>query len=61
MRLVIKLDLPDNPTNEDVLDYTLRKVFPRTIFIRSHNVVNETYGIHFSEEWKDAPFKGVKE
>lgn len=43
-------------TNEDVLNDTLRKVFPNVIFIRSINEMNLTQAIHFSEEWLNSEY-----
>ena len=50
-------------TNEDVLNNTLREVFPNVIFIHSINEANKTQAIHFSEEWlsKEYSTKSVLE
>ena len=53
------LDLPDNATNEDALNYMLRQTFPKVIFIRFHNEANLTEGVVMAKEWLDSPYKGV--
>lgn len=51
------LDLPDNATNEDALNYMLRQTFPRVIFIHFHNEANLTEGIVMAKEWLSKPYK----
>lgn len=51
------LDLPDNATNEDALNYMLRKTFPKVIFIRFHNEANLTEGVVMAKEWLSKPYK----
>ena len=55
------LDLPDNATNEDALNYMLRQTFPKVIFIRFKNEANLTEGMVMTREWLDSPYKGVSE
>lgn len=55
------LDLPDNATNEDALNYMLRQTFPKVIFIHFHNEANLTEGVVMSKEWLDSPYKVVNE
>lgn len=51
------LDLPDNATNEDALNYMLRQTFPKFIFIRFHNEANLTEGVVMTREWLSEPYK----
>jgi len=51
------LDLPDNATNEDALNYMLRQTFPKVIFIHFHNEANLTEGIVMAKEWLSKPYK----
>lgn len=51
------LDLPDNATNEDALNYMLRQTFPKVIFIRFRNEANLTEGIVMAKEWLSKPYK----
>lgn len=51
------LDLPDNATNNDALNYMLRQTFPRVIFIHFHNEANLTEGIVMSKEWLSKPYE----
>lgn len=51
------LDLPDNATNEDALNYMLRQTFPKVIFIRFHNEANLTEGVVMAKEWLAEPYK----
>lgn len=55
------LDLPNNATNEDALNYMLRQTFPKVIFIRFRNEANLTEGVVMTKEWLDSPYKGVSE
>jgi hypothetical protein len=54
------LDLPNDPTNEDALNYMLRRTFPKTIFIHSRNIANLTEAIHMSQEWLKKPYQGAE-
>jgi hypothetical protein len=49
--------IPDTATNEDVMNDTLRRVFPKTIFIRSQSIANKTQAIHMSDEWLGRNYK----
>lgn len=49
--------IPDTATNEDVMNETLRRVFPKSIFIRSQNIANKTQAIHMSDEWLGKNYK----
>ena len=51
------LDLPNNATNEDALNYMLRQTFPKVIFIRFHNEANLTEGVVMAKEWLSKPYK----
>lgn len=51
------LDLPDNATNEDALNYMLRQTFPKVIFIHFHNEANLTEGVVMAKEWLSKPYK----
>lgn len=51
------LDLPNNATNEDALNYMLRQTFPKTIFIHFHNETNLTEGVVMAKEWLSEPYK----
>ena len=51
------LDLPNNATNEDALNYMLRQTFPKVIFIHFHNEANLTEGVVMSKEWLSKPYK----
>lgn len=51
------LDLPDNATNEDALNYMLRQTFPKVIFIHFRNEANLTEGIVMAKEWLSKPYK----
>ena len=44
-------------TNGDVLNVVLRRIFPRTIFIRGIDPCHKTKSIVYSEEWENAPYK----
>ncbi len=50
----------DGMTNGEVMNYVLRKVFPRMIFIRGINECNKTKSIVYAEEWENAPYKAEK-
>jgi hypothetical protein len=47
-------------TNGDVLNVILRRIFPRTIFIRGIDPCHKTKSIVYSEEWENAPYKAKK-
>lgn len=49
--------IPDTATNEDVMNETLRRVFPKTIFIRSQSIANKTQAINMSDEWLGKKYK----
>lgn len=51
------IDVPDTATNEDVMNETLRRVFPKTIFIRSQSIANKTQAINMSDEWLGRKYK----
>lgn len=51
------LDLPNNPTNEDALNYMLRRTFPKCLFIHSRDSANLTEAIHMSQEWLKKPYQ----
>ena len=47
----------DGMNNGEVMNLVLRKVFPRTIFIRGIDEYNKTKSIVYSEEWENAPYQ----
>lgn len=47
----------DGMTNGEMMNLVLRKVFPRTIFIRAINECQKTKSIVYAEEWENAPYK----
>lgn len=49
--------IPDTATNEDVMNETLRRVFPKTLFIRSRIIANKTQAINMSDEWLGRNYK----
>ena len=49
--------IPDTATNEDVMNETLRRAFPKTIFIRSQSIANKTQAINMSDEWLGRNYK----
>lgn len=53
----VVVNIPDKATNEDVLNFALRAVFPKVIFIHGYNKENQTQYIVASEEWLNAPYK----
>lgn len=58
MKLII--DIPEDATNEDALNITLRTIFPRIVFIRQISVENKAQAIISSDEWLEMPYKGGK-
>ena len=49
--------VPEGTTNGEVMNLVLRKVFPRTIFIRGVDEYHKTKSIVYSEEWENAPYQ----
>ena len=49
--------IPDTATNEDVMNETLRRVFPKTIFIRSHSIANKTQANNMTDDWLGRNYK----
>lgn len=49
--------IPDTATNEDVMNETLRRVFPKTIFIRSQSIANKTQAINMTDDWLGRNYK----
>lgn len=43
--------------NGEVMNLVLRKIFPRTIFIRGNDPCHKIKSINYSEEWENAPYK----
>lgn len=53
-------NVPEGMTNGEVMNLVLRKIFPRTIFIRGNDPCYKIKSINYSEEWENTPYKAEK-